>query len=397
MTGERIDAGVLVVGAGVVGLAVAGELARVARPGPVVVIERNATFGLETSSRSSEVVHGGLYYEPGSLKARLCLEGADLIVERCARLGIALVPRGKVVIATSHEQEAALERLRANGEACGARGLERWSGARLRRAEPRVTAAAVAALFSPRTAVVDSHELMRSFAVEARAAGAELAYRHRLVGLERHGDTWIAAVVDPEGATLELRARIVVNAAGLASDVVAAMAGIDVDAAGYRLRKCKGDYFALAPRAGRGLARLLYPLPDLHLEGLGVHLTIDVGGQARLGPDATYLDSSAGDLDQLPYRVDEAKLGEFLAAGRRILPWLEPGDLSPERSGIRPKLGGPGDPPRDFVVCHEADRGLGGLVDLVGIESPGLTAAPAIAREVVRVLERDGAISRPRS
>lgn len=391
MTTERLEVEALVVGAGVVGLAVTEALAR--RGLQVVAIERNAAFGLETSSRSSEVVHGGLYYEPGSLKARLCLEGAELILERCARHGIPIARRGKLVIALGPEQEAALERLLENAEACGARGLKRWTAERLRREEPLVSPAAVAALWSPRTAVLDSHELMRSFAVAARAAGAELTCRHRLVGLERRGDRWAAAVVDPGGAALEIVAGVVVNAAGLGSDAVAAMAGIDVDAAGYRLRPCKGDYFALSGRVSRRLSgRLLYPLPDPDLQGLGVHLTVDVGGQARLGPDATDLGARAGDLGPNPYAVDEGKAGEFLDAGLRILPWLEPGDLAAERSGIRPKLGGPGETARDFVIRHEADRGLGGLVSLIGIESPGLTAAPAIAREVVRLLERDGVV-----
>jgi L-2-hydroxyglutarate oxidase LhgO len=390
MTRERLEVEALVVGAGVVGLAVTEALAL--RGLQVVAIEQGSTFGLETSSRSSEVVHGCLYYEPGSLKARLCLEGAEAIFERCDRRAIPLAPRGKLVIALGPDQEEPLERLRQNAEACGARGLERWSADRLRREEPLVSTAAVAAIGSPRTAVIDSHELMRSFAVGVRSAGAELAFRHRLAGLELRGDgLWAAAVIDPDGATLEIAARVVVNAAGLGSDAVAAMAGIDVDAAGYRLRPCKGDYFALSGRASLRLSgRLLYPLPDPHLQGLGVHLTVDVGGQARLGPDATYLASRADALGRHPYAVDEGKQAEFLAAGRRILPWLEPGDLAPERSGIRPKLGGPSEPARDFVIRHEADRGLGGLVSLIGIESPGMTAAPAIAREVVRILEKDG-------
>jgi L-2-hydroxyglutarate oxidase LhgO len=215
----------------------------------------------------------------------------------------------------------------------------------------------------------------------------DFAYRHRLVGLERAGDLWEAQVIDPAGELLRISTSIVVNAAGLGSDEVAAMAGIDVDRAGYRLHPCKGDYFALSGRASKGLSRLIYPLPNPHLQYLGVHLTLDVGGQARLGPDATYLEDRA-----VSHVVDEAKLGAFLEAGRRILPWLEAADLSPERSGVRPRLHGPGEPAADFVIRHEADRGLPGLVSLIGIESPGLTSAPAIAREVVRLLVRDGVL-----
>jgi L-2-hydroxyglutarate oxidase LhgO len=389
---RRPDVDALVVGAGIVGLAVAAELSRALRR--VVVIERRSSFGLGTSSRSSEVVHAGLYYVPGSAKARLCVEGAAMIAERCARLGIALERRGKLVVAFYESEESALLELCANAEACGARDLEIWDCRRLGREEPRIEA--FAALSSPRTSVVDSYDLVRSFAVEAVSRGVDVAYRHRLAALERSGDAWLASIVGPDGATFELCTPIVVNAAGLGSDAVAAMAGIDVEAAGYRLHPCKGDYFALSGRASRGLGRLLYPLPEASLRGLGVHLTVDVAGQARLGPDATHLPKApleAGD-PEFDYRVDEGKLASFLAAGRRLLPWIEAGDLTPDRSGIRPKLSGPGEPARDFVIHHEADRGLVGLVDLIGIESPGLTAAPAIAREVVTLLVGDGLVTR---
>jgi len=206
-----------------------------------------------------------------------------------------------------------------------------------------------------------------------------------LVGLERCRDTWTAEIVDPDGARLSVDAPIVVNSAGLGSDEVASMAGIDVTAAGYGLHYCKGDYFALSSRAVRGIERLIYPLPDPDLDVLGVHLTLDVAGQARLGPDATYLEGR-----ETSYSVSHTKLDRFLEAGRRILPWLETKDLSPERAGIRPRLHGPGDGGRDFVIRHEVKRGMPGLVNLVGIESPGLTSAPAIARHAVRLLANDG-------
>jgi L-2-hydroxyglutarate oxidase LhgO len=376
---------VLVVGAGIMGLATAVALGR--RRRRVVVIERNVRCGLEVSSRSSEVLHGGLYYEPGSWRARTCVEGAELTMERCRRKGIALNRRGKLVVADGTEQEEALARLLENARECGARDLELWGTARLRQEEPDLPASA--AIWSPWTAVVDSDSLVRSYAAEACDVGADIGYRHRVIGLERRGNKWEVAVADRYNAVITVSARVVVNAAGLASDEVAAMAGIDIDAAGYRLRYCKGDYFSLGGTSSKRLSRLIYPLPDPCLQSLGLHLTLDVGGRARLGPDVTYLPDR-----QVTYDVDEAKLPSFLEAGRRLVPWLEAGDLSPESAGIRPRLFGPGEPARDFVICHENDRGLPGLMNLIGIESPGLTAAPAIARHVVKTLIDDGVLSK---
>jgi len=380
---ERADA--LIVGAGVVGLATAAALTS-RRRCRVVVVERHDSFGQETSSRSSEVVHGGLYYTPGSHKAELCLEGATLIHERAARHDIPLSKLGKVVVAATEEEMAPLERLFERAVECGARDLEIWSRAHLAAEEPRLSAAG--ALWSPWTAVVDSVELMRSYIVEARDGGATVAFRHSLVDLEPGDDTgpWVAVIEDPSGDRLEVEASVVVNAAGLGSGRVAAMAGIDVAAAGYVIHPCKGDYFSIRRGAVRGIRHLVYPLPEANEKGLGVHLTFDVAGDARLGPDAAYVE------DETDYAVDGSKGAAFLASGRRLFPWLEADDIAPERSGIRPKLAAPGEPPRDFVVRHEADRGLAGLIDLIGIESPGLTSAPAIARRVARLIDEAGLV-----
>lgn len=387
---RRTDVDALIIGAGIVGLATASAISEQLRR--VVVVERRPSFGLEISSRSSEVIHAGLYYSPGSLKARLCVEGAALVVERCRRLGIPFVLRGKLIVSCSSEQEEALLELYANATSCGALGLELWGAERLRQEEPSIVG--TAALHSPLTGVVDSHELVRSFAVESASAGVDHAYRHSLVGLERCGETWVAEIVDPEGEFLRIATPIVINAAGLGADALASTAGIDVEEAGYRITPCKGDYFALSSGALRGIERLLYPLPDVNLQGLGVHLTIDVAGQARLGPDASYISPLplTSDDHQLNHDVDTGKLQGFLGAGRCFLPWLEPEDLTADRSGTRPKLAGLNEATRDFVICHEIERGLGGLVNLIGIESPGLTAAPAIARMVVHILMGDGFI-----
>lgn len=365
---ERLD--VVVVGAGAVGLAVA---ARLARPGrSVAVLERHRRHGLDTSSRSSEVVHAGFYYKTGSLKARLCVEGRRAIYELAERHGFFARRCGKLVVAADASETAKLEALLAQGRANGVEGLELVDGAESARRAPGVKAAA--ALWSPETGIMDTEGLMEAYRARAEDAGAMIALESELVRVERENDGYALFV---EGESEPVRARRVVNAAGLFADRVAAMAGLDADALGWRLRWFKGDYFslkrALPPRC------LVYPVPGKH--GLGVHLTLDSQGRQRLGPDAFPVSS-------LDYEVDAGKAPQFLEAARRFLPDLEPGDLAPGTSGIRPKLSADGSF-RDFVIEEASSRGLPGWVNLIGIESPGLTASPAIAEEAARLLNWD--------
>lgn len=358
-----------VVGAGVVGLACAAALARAGRS--VVVLERHPRLAAETTSRNSEVVHAGIYYPPGSEKARLCVEGRELLYERCGRLGIPHRSLGKLIVATEEAELAELERLRERGTENGAPGLELQDGDAVRRREPDVRA--VAGLLSPRTGIVDAHALALSYAAEAEAHGAQLALRTELEAVEPERGGYALLVRGADGERERARVAAVVNAAGLASDRVAALAGLDVDALGLRQHLCKGDYFALAPGAAIAPRGLVYPAPAR--AGLGIHVTLDLGGRVRLGPDATYVDA-------VRYDVDPAKAEVFAAAVRRYLPALRTEWLSPDYAGLRPKLAGPGEDFRDFVLREESAAGRPGFVNLVGIESPGLTAAGAIAERV---------------
>jgi L-2-hydroxyglutarate oxidase LhgO len=360
---------VVVIGGGVVGLACAAALAGAGHR--VVLLERADGFGRETTSRNSEVVHAGIYYAAGSWKARLCVRGRDLLYERCAREGIPHRRIGKWIVACDEAELARLEELKAKGDANGAPGLRMLPASELARGEPCVRG--IAALESPHTGIVDAHALCLSLAAEAEAGGADLVLHAEVSEIAPAAGGY--RVIAGEGGALA--AGAVVNAAGLASDRVAALAGIDVDARGYRLHRCKGDYFALAPGAPVRLSRLVYPVPTG--PGLGVHATLDLGGRVRFGPDATFV----SDLD---YRVDPAKAEAFAAAASRYLPALRADWLSPDYAGIRPRLAGPGDPPRDFVVCEESAAGLPGFVNLIGIESPGLTAALAIGEQVAGLL-----------
>jgi L-2-hydroxyglutarate oxidase LhgO len=367
------DVDVLVVGAGVVGLASGAALARRGRR--VVVLERHGGLAWETTSRNSGVIHAGIYYPAGSWKARLCVEGRERLYERCAREGIPHRQFGKLIVATNDAEVRVLEDLRARGSANGAPGLELVDGAEVSRREPAVRA--VAGLLSPRTGIVDAHALCLSLAAELEAAGGVLLLHNALEGIERSGEAWRVTARATGGAPATVEATALVNAAGLHADRVAALAGVDVEKAGYRQHPCKGDYFVLAPGAKLRFGGLVYPVHGA--AGLGVHVTLDLGGRVKFGPDAHYVDA-------LDYAVDPGKAMEFAEAAGRYLPGLRAEWLSPDQAGIRPKLQGPGEAFRDFVIAEESARGLPGLVNLMGIESPGLTAALAIGERVADLL-----------
>ncbi|MFN3861957.1 MAG: NAD(P)/FAD-dependent oxidoreductase [Roseateles sp.] len=355
---DEVD--VAVIGAGVVGLAVARELARQGRE--VIVIEAAGAFGTGTSSRNSEVIHAGLYYPAGSLKARLCVRGKQLLYDYCAARGIAQRRCGKLVVATRPEDLPQLEKIAAQGAANGVDDLRLLSRAETLALEPALNAAG--ALLSPSSGIVDSHGLMTALLADAEAAGATLALASPVSGGHRDGQLWRLQV----GPDFELGARCVVNAAGLFAAQVAAALGTLAP----RLRYARGHYFGLSGRAP--FTRLIYPLPVDG--GLGVHLTLDLGGQARFGPDVQWLDEA--DPGALTYAVDPALGPAFEAAVRNYWPALPAGALQPAYSGIRPKLSGPGEPAADFHI----DTDTPGLVQLFGIESPGLTACLALAEVV---------------
>jgi L-2-hydroxyglutarate oxidase LhgO len=369
----RLEFDVAIVGAGAVGLAVAALLAHRGRS--VVILEHEAGIARGTTSRNSQVLHAGLYYPEDSWKARLCVAGRARLVERCIRLGIPYRLLGKLVVAVAAAEIPALERIHALGTANGAPGLELLEAIAVRRLEPALRSRA--ALHSPATGIIDAHALCVSWLAEAEAHGAVVALRHEVVALEHERTGWRVGVLEPDGARVDLCCAAVVNAAGLGSDRIAALAGIDVDACGWRQHPCKGDWFAVAPGAPLRVERLVYPVPSG--AGLGVHVTLDLGGRMRLGPDAEYVDA-------IRYDVDAAKATAFARAAGRYLPGLRAEWLTPDQAGIRPKLAAPGEVFRDFVVEEGSAHGRPGLVNLIGIESPGLTAAPAIAERVVELL-----------
>ena len=371
-----MDTDCIVIGAGVVGLACARALA--ARGRGVVVLERHERFGMETSSRNSEVIHAGIYYPPGSLKARLCARGNPGLYTWCEARGIAHRRIGKLIVAADAGDEPKLGEILAQAAANGVRSLEPLTPGQARRLEPRVRCAA--ALWSPDTGIVDSHALMASLLADAEARGAVAAWRQEVCGVEPIAGGYRVAARDGAGETAAVEAPWVVNSAGLDADAVAELAGFDVAASGYRQWFARGRYFRVAPGKSGIAGHLIYPAPPR--ESLGIHVTLDLAGGVRLGPDMDYLPGRRRDYD-----VAEGLRAGFHAAVSRYLEGLEPDDLAPDTAGIRPKLQGPGEAFRDFVIREESDRGRPGWVNLVGIESPGLTSCLEIGETAATMLE----------
>lgn len=428
---ENVDA--VVIGAGAVGLAVARAMAMTGRE--VLILESQNAFGTGVSSRNSEVLHAGLYYPTGSFKAQLCVRGRALLLDFMKQAGVPHRLTGKLVVATEEAEVPAIERLFAQAQANGVQGIELIDGAKARGMEPSLRA--VAALHSPATGIVDSHALMMALLGEAQAHGAQLALCSAVVGGEVLGDGTLVldvraaegggAAEGPAGGPSEgtvpmrLHARTVVNAAGLTAPALARrIQGVPVHTI-PTAHYCKGHYFSLQGKAP--FSRLIYPVHTS--AGLGTHLTLDLGGQARFGPDVEWLGAQgavgvrrvdepvaqeghagyAGHAGQhahaaparrvepcvpddlgLDYRVDETRCSAFERDIRRYWPGLPDEALLPAYTGIRPKTVGPGEPAADFTISAPAQHGVAGWVGLYGIESPGLTACIALGEAVVQAL-----------
>jgi L-2-hydroxyglutarate oxidase LhgO len=369
---DRIDA--LVIGAGVIGLAVARELALAGHE--VVVIDQAEGIGTGTSSRNSEVIHAGLYYAPGSLKARLCVEGRHALYAYCAERGIAHRRCGKLVVAVDSSELTALEALHAQAQANGVSDVHLIDGAAARAMEPALNA--VAALHSPSTGIIDSHAFMLALQGDTEDRGALFAFHSPFESAAVTSDGFDVRIGGAE--PMRLSARLLVNAAGLqASNAASRIDGLDARHI-PKARLCKGHYFALTGRAP--FSRLVYPMHNR--AGLGVHFTLDLGGQGKFGPDVEWLPEGAAE----DYAVDASRAAPFTRDIRRYWPALPDNALAPAYSGLRPKIVGPGEPAADFRIDGPQAHGVRGLVNLFGIESPGLTASLAIGALVAERLQR---------
>jgi len=365
---DRADC--IVIGAGVVGLAVARRLARAGRD--VIVLEAADAVGTETSSRNSEVIHAGIYYAQDSLKARLCVDGKHQLYDYCASRGVPHRRCGKLIVAGSDDELATLGTIAARAAANGVDDLQEIDGSEAARLEPAVSCAG--ALISPSTGIIDSHALMLAYQGEAEDHGAMIAFCTRVRRGAVDGSD-IALEVDGVDGTTRIAARSVINSAGLQAQTLAA----SLDGFPRELvppsHLCKGSYFSLLGK--QPFSRLIYPVPQS--ASLGVHVTIDMGGQTRFGPDQEW-------VDRIDYDVDPQRADEFYAAVRQYYPGLADGALVPAYAGMRPKVQAPGEAAADFMIQGPETHGVAGLVNLYGIESPGLTASMAIADEVARRL-----------
>ena len=370
-----MDADITIIGAGVIGLAIAEKVSE--NHDNVFLIEKHLSFGQETSSRNSEVIHGGIYYTKDSLKARLCLEGKWLLYDYCNKYDVPFNNCGKLIVATSQKEIAIIEGIRQTAIKNGVDDLLVLGREQIAELEPNIFA--IKALFSPSTGIIDSHSLMKQYETNAINNGCQIVYGSEVTAISRIKNGYKIDLFDADKKIYSFTTRIIINSAGLTSDKVSEMVGITDD--NLKILFCKGEYFRINPPKNRLIKRLVYPVPHPNMEGIGIHVTIDMGGGVKLGPDVKYLESNIYD-----YKLTGSKQEAFYRSAKKFLPFLEFDDIVPEMAGIRPKIQKPGEPLRDFYIMEETNRGFPGFINLIGMESPGLTSSIAIARYVNRLI-----------
>lgn len=373
-----MDAEITIIGAGVVGLAIAEIVS--GKYKNVFLIEKHQSFGQETSSRNSEVIHAGIYYTKDSLKAKLCIEGKWLLYDYCKKYDVPYKNCGKLIVATSEEEIAIIEGIRQTAIKNGVSDLQFLGKDKISELEPNIFA--VRALFSPSTGIVDSHSLMKQYETNSINNGCQIVYGSEVTGVERIGSGYRISLLDADKKDYHFTSKIVINSAGLTADKVSEMVGITDNR--LKILFCKGEYFRINPPKNRLINRLVYPVPHHNMEGIGIHVTIDMAGGVKLGPDVKYLDSNIYD-----YKLTASKQEAFYKSAKKFLPFLEFDDIAPEMAGIRPKIQKPGDPLQDFYIMEESRRGFPGFINLIGMESPGLTSSIAIAKYVEKLIPHD--------
>ena len=366
-----MDAEITIIGAGVVGLAIAEKVSE--EHNNIFLIEKHLSFGQETSSRNSEVIHAGIYYTKDSLKARLCIEGKKLLYDYCRRFEVPFNNCGKLIVASSENEIQVIEGIRQSALGNGLDDLEVLEREQISEMEPNIFA--LKALYSPSTGIVDTHSLMKQYETNTINNGCQIVYGSEVSGIKRIKGGYEITLIDADKKNYNFTSRIVINSAGLTSDKISEMVGINDE--NLKIQFCKGEYFRINPPKNRLVGRLIYPVPHPNMEGIGIHVTIDMGGGVKLGPDVKYLESNVFD-----YKLTISKQEAFFKSAKKFLPFLEFDDLAPEMAGIRPKIQKPGEPQRDFYIEEESRRGYPGFINLIGMESPGLTSSISIAKYV---------------
>ncbi len=366
-----MDAEITIIGAGVVGLAIAEKVSEEYKN--VFVIEKHSTFGQETSSRNSEVIHAGIYYTRDSLKARLCVEGNKMLYEYCAKYNVPFNNCGKLIVATSDLEIAEIEGIRQSAIFNGVTDLKVLGRQEIAELEPNIFA--LKALLSPSTGIIDTHSLMKQFETNSINNGAQIVYGSEVKGIRKISGGYEITLFESDKKDYSFTSGIVINSAGLTSDIVSELVGIKDKS--LEITFCKGEYYRANRAKSKMISRLIYPVPHRNMEGIGIHVTIDMSGGVKLGPDVEYLTHNIHD-----YKLNPGKQDSFYSSAKKFLPFLEIDDITPEMAGIRPKLQKPGEPLRDFYIMEESGRGFPGFINLIGMESPALTSSLAIAKYV---------------
>lgn len=374
---KQNDAKITIIGAGVVGLAIAYQLSQ--KHENIFVVEKNMQFGEETSARSSEVIHSGIYYPSNSLKTKLCIQGREMLYDFCDEFNVNYNKCGKLIIAITEEEISQLDKIKNQAIKNGLNCVKELSIEELTKLEPNINA--LGALLVSDTGVVESYGFMKELENLAVNNGVQFVYGSSVQKLNKERNGYKIILAENDGSIFDFSSEILINASGLNSDVVSNMLGIEnVD---YELHYCKGEYFAVGNGKNKLVNRLIYPVPNPNLVGLGVHVTIDVDKGLKLGPNAIYQNDR-----EIDYTVDENHRSDFFKSAKRFLPFLEEEDLYPAYAGMRPKLQKQGDSFRDFVIQEEKDRGYENYYNLIGIESPGLTASLAIGKYVNELISK---------
>ena len=370
------DCDITIIGAGVVGLAIASKLSK--KNKSMFVIERNITFGQETSSRNSEVIHAGIYYPQNSFKAKFCVEGKKLMYDFCKEYDVPFKNCGKLIVATSDDEIKLLDDLKQKAFNNGVGDIRFLNPKEIDELEPNIKCSA--ALWSSSTGIIDSHAFMKQLQTNAVNNGVQFAYGSQVKGIQKIDGGYRLVLNDSDGQDFSFTSRKIINSAGLESDQISKMLGIKDES--LKIIFCKGNYFRVNPPKNKFLNRLVYPVPNPNMEGIGIHVTIDMGGGVKLGPDVEWMDEN-----EYNYSVNKGQHKAFYDSAKKFLPFIEYDDLVPDMAGIRPKIQKPGETVRDFYIKEETEKGFPGFVNLIGIESPGLTSSLAIAEYVEQLVE----------
>lgn len=367
-----METDIVIIGAGVVGLAIAYELSKNLKQ-EIIILEKNESFGMETSSRNSEVIHGGMYYPLGSLKAKLCVDGRKLIYDFCEKYNVAFKKIGKYIIASSENEVVRMREILEQGINNGVENFYEVSPEDLKKNNPDISA--VGCLFSKESGIIDTHSLMKTLLDISLEQSCTIAYCHEVVAIKKIKGKYEIKIKN-NNEIFTLKSDFVINSAGLHSDKIAEMVGIDIVKENLEQSFCKGRYYRINNRKKYQIQNLIYPIPPANFSGLGIHVTIDMANGIKLGPDTYYISKN-----ELNYSVEDVKQ-KFYDAASRYINNLNIDDLSPDQSGIRPKLQKQGEPFRDFYINEESEKGYPKFINLIGIESPGLTSSLAIAKFV---------------